>query len=333
MTDYRNALIWVAGQYCWFLLLVPVVVCLILLRFRYTQQTVALLTHPKIMLLANVVPLWRWIARAVLLTVGFLCLVVALMRPCFEGESQKIYQAVRDVFIVLDISRSMLACDDETGNRLSQAKKKITSLIDHLAGERIGLILFSGSAFVHCPLTTDYEAFRLFLNAVDVETISTGTTAIDSALKKTMEAFDQTAHQKSKLVILFTDGEDFSLNLEGFKQKAQENNILIFTCGLGSKEGAPIPVFDAQSNQIGHQKNATGSIVISRLNEPMLQDLATQLGGFYCSPQEHDMKKIAQAIERFEKERIVEKDQKQLVEHYHYLLMGAFFCFALEWLC
>ena len=171
-----------------------------------------------------------------------------------------------------------------------------------MPSERVGLLLFSGSAVVQCPLTSDYSAFYMFLDQVDTESIASGTTALDQALYKTIELFSASQSRKNKLVVICTDGEDFSSNLSAIKQKAQEIGLTIFTLGVATTEGAPIPLFNRFGEQIGHQKDEHGAVVISRLNEGILRNLALDAGGVYLHATQDatDIKTIAQKVELFE---------------------------------
>lgn len=327
---------WQAVHYAFFLPLFLMVVAFLSLRIVRLQKRDALLAGTRPELFTHPFSLARHVASAVLFSIGFLCLLLALMRPCFPQKvATASQQSVHDLFIVLDVSRSMLAMDCGTDNRLVQAKKKIKVLVDLLGAARVGLVLFSGSAFVQCPLTTDYQAFHLFLEAVDAESLSSGTTALDQALKKVLMAFQAAPERKSKVVVIFTDGEDFSTDLESFKKQARDEKLSVFACGVGSPNGAPIPLFDQAGKQIGHQKDRGGAIVISKLNEPMLRSLAHQLGGFYCplTADNRDMKSLAVAVSRFEKEVINQSSMHRCQDLYHYFLLVSVACFALEWLC
>jgi Ca-activated chloride channel homolog len=279
-------------------------------------------------------PLWRLLAKAFLVIIGALLLGISLLRPQWHKREEMVHQQGRDLLIAVDVSRSMLA-QDCLPNRLAVTKHKIRSLVDRLSCERVGLLLFSGMACVQCPLTADRAAFFMFLDALDVETISSGTTAIDEAIKKALEVFQQVPSRKHKMLVLFTDGEDFSTDLSQVKRDAQQVGMMIFTIGLGTSEGAPIPLFDQRGNTMGHQKDKKGSVVISRLNEAMLRSLAQESGGFYvpvsCSD-DHDMRYLVQKIGEVEKESLEEVRLTQLEEQYHYFLIGSFMCFVLEWL-
>jgi len=275
----------------------------------------------------------RTIIKAILLSLGLLTLFLALLRPAADKKEITVAQEGRDLFIALDVSRSMLATDCDP-NRLMVAKTKIRRLISFLGCERVGLILFSGSALVQCPLTTDYPAFFMFLDQVDAETISSGTTVLDQAIRKALDSFASTPEKKTKLLVLFTDGEDFSSNLAGAKQKAIAAGMHIFTFGVGTSEGAPIPLYNDNGVQVGHHLDKHGKVVISRLNEGILHTLSHDSGGIYlhCIHDDSDLKKLVHTLETFEKEKFDDKKMESLQERYPYFLLISFICFALEWL-
>jgi Ca-activated chloride channel family protein len=241
-------------------------------------------------------------------------------------------QEGRDLYIALDISRSMLATDSQP-NRLICAKEKIKRLIKKLSCERVGLILFSGSAFVQCPLTSDYAAFFLYLDAVDAELISSGTTALDQAIQQALTSFASVPERKSKLLVVLTDGEDFSQNLSNVKEEAAQSHLSIFTIGVGTPEGAPVPLFDHHGNIIGHQKDHKGGVVISRLNEEILANLSADAGGRYIRATENDddISLFVATVQGFEKEQLAERKHSRYEDQYHYFLLVSFICFVLEW--
>ena len=264
---------------------------------------------------------------------GFLFLFLAFLQPQWDEKKEKVEQRGRDLFIALDISRSMLA-EDANPNRVQMAKQKILRLVKNLSCERVGLILFSGEAFVQCPLTSDYGAFYLFLNNVDAETISPGTTALDSAIKKALHSFSMIPERKNKILVLFTDGEDFSANLSGVKQQAMKEKLMLFAIGLGSEDGAPVPVIDNKGNKIGHQKDQDANVVISKLNEPMLRALAFETGGMYiaATSDDKDVITIIERINKIEKEVFEDKNIVKKQERYNYFTLTSLICFLIQWL-
>jgi Ca-activated chloride channel family protein len=267
-----------------------------------------------------------------LLAGGFF-LILALLRPVLKKKEESIMQEGRDLYIALDVSRSMLAHDCQP-SRLECAKNKIKELVQSLECQRVALILFSGSAFVQCPLTSDFSAFFMFLDQVDVETISSGTTALDKALALTLDAIRSMPARNHKLLALFTDGEDFSSNLTSLKERVQHEGLTIFTFGVGSHDGAPIPRYDDHGVLQGYQKDAHDKIVISRLNEPLLKSLAADARGMYVAMTEDssDIARLRKALRTFEKEAIDEKKVIDFEDQYQYSLLMSLLFLGLEWI-
>lgn len=325
---------WLSPQYLWTLPLLLIVFLLLFYRVSTQYKIVKLLSHERhrSRLLLYYSPIKK-MGKAFFFLLGTFFLWIALARPAGSEYQEIVGQQGRDLFIGLDISRSMLA-QDKKPNRLYFAKEKIKKLLKSLHAERVGLIVFSGSTFVQCPLTKDYGAFSMYLDQLDVETISSGTTALDKAIECALQAFKNVGQRKNKLLLLFTDGEDFSSNLSGIKKEAIKEGMHIMTVGIGTVDGAPIPLYDAQGNQTGHQKDQQGSVVISRLNEPVLRNLAQDSGGAYvtATDDDRDINMIVKTVSLFEKERLDDASCKHIVEYYHYGLFASFICFAVEWL-
>jgi len=327
-----NAIHWGSLTNMWSLLFVGVVVLLLYARYKKQQKAQQVLVGLNREFLRNVSP-QKQLLKSMLMIIGSLFLCLALLRPQWDKSEETIMQEGRDLYIALDISRSMLATDCKP-NRLAFAKEKIKRLVKQLSCERIGLILFSGSAFVQCPLTSDYSAFYLYLDSVDAELISSGTTALDQAVQQALTSFAATPDRKSKLLVLFTDGEDFSRNLHSIKQDAVDSGLSIFTIGIGTPEGAPVPVFDVHGTLVGHQKHDHGGVVISRLNEDILQMLAQDVGGSYIRAidNDDDIALFIKRVNAFEKEQFAERKHSRYEDQYHYFLCVSFICFVLEWL-
>jgi len=315
----------------WFFLVI-IIVGLLLYRYKKQRKAHSFLVGKHIQFLRNVHPK-KQLFKCFLMVAAVVFLCIALLRPQWGKTEEEITQTGRDLYIALDISRSMLASDCPP-NRLLCAKEKIKQLLKRLSCERVGLILFSGVAFVQCPLTTDYAAFNLYLDAVDAELISSGTTALDQAIRQALTSFSTMPERKSKLLVLFTDGEDFSHNLHDIKKESVEANLSIFTVGVGTVDGAPVPFFDEYGVRKGHQKNNQGGVVISRLNEDILQSLSRDAGGSYIQVTDNndDIEALVLSVNSFDKEHLGERKISRQEDQYHYFLLVSFFCFVLEWL-
>jgi Ca-activated chloride channel homolog len=275
----------------------------------------------------------RKILKVLLKVIGALFLFLSLLGPQWSKKDESVDQRGRDVLIALDISKSMLA-EDVKPNRLSAAKDKIKQLVRLLDSDRVALLLFSGTSFIQCPLTRDIDSFLSMLEHVDVETISSGTTAIDKALIESLAMFEACGIDSNKIVVLFTDGEDFSSNLEDVKEKISKENLSVFTVGVGTEDGAPIPLVDINGDKIGHQKYKDGSIVISKLNEDMLNKLSKNSGGTYIkmTKSNKDLELIRKYVQGFEEKSLGSRTLQKYENQYPYFVAISFACFLLEWL-
>lgn len=315
-----------------FFLFAFVAVCIVInhRRLRAGLATLAFSRHMK-MLFPGFSSRRHRFKSLLRITALFLFFIV-LLQPQWGLKEEVVEQEGRDVLILLDVSRSMLARDMRP-SRLEFAKNKIRSLLDRLDMERIGLILFSGSAFVQCPLTVDRAAFNLFLQQVDVETIASGTTALDAALSKAVQVFSTGVGRKNKLVVLVTDGEDFSTQLASVKRTAKKENITVVSLGIGTPQGAPVPIVDRRGKIVGHEKDASGKVAMTKLNEDVLQSVSKELHGEYVRATygDGDVDRIVSFIRSFDAEKFGERKMSRLHDHYNWFALAAFVVLLLEW--
>lgn len=216
---------------------------------------------------------WRFILQLTLISLGFLCAFIALARPRFGEINETMTRRGRDLVIVLDVSRSMLA-RDVMPNRLERAKADLIDLVNTLEGDRVGLILFRHKAVQTCPLTTDYAFLLQMLDSASPDGAPPGETDIGDALRKALDALDlgESAHQA---VVLVSDGEDLAEKVNEAVEKAAERGIVIFTIGFGSLSGASVP--DAEGGTLSYQ----GREVSSKMNPATLKMIASRTGGLY----------------------------------------------------
>jgi Ca-activated chloride channel family protein len=201
-----------------------------------------------------------------------LCLLITAAADPQEGSKQEeVKRSGVDLMICLDVSNSMLA-EDLSPTRLEAAKRAISRLIDNLKGDRIGLIVFGGEAYTQLPITTDYAAAKMFLNTIDTDIIPTQGTAIGKALDQAIESFPRNSKNK-KAIIVLTDGENHEDDAIKSATTCNENGISVHTIGLGSLSGTPIP-FYINGRKNGYRKDKEGNIVVTKLNESLLQQVA-----------------------------------------------------------
>lgn len=204
--------------------------------------------------------------------------VIALMRPQYGYGWREVKRQGLDILIALDTSKSMLA-QDVLPDRLQRSKLAITDLVKELGGDRIGLIAFSGTAFLQCPLTVDYSGFLLSLKDVGVDTIPIGGTSISSAIYAAISSFEG-GEGKHKILIIITDGEDLEGGVEKAVMKAKSEDVMISCVGIGSAEGDLIPVNNGNGGT-AFLKDPAGKVVKTRLNEDVLESIAVSTGGMY----------------------------------------------------
>ena len=218
-------------------------------------------------------------AKPVLLVVAVSLLVTALARPQFGSRVETVSREGRDIVIALDLSASMRA-QDISPNRLAKAKFAIADVIDRLEGDRVGLVAFAGEAFVQCPLTLDYGAANLFLNAMDPDMMSVQGTNLGQAVEVALDAFAET-DRRHRVLVVITDGEDHEGAVDRAVELAREAGVRIYTIGIGSAEGVPIPEMDAAGRPQGFTRDAAGNVVTTQLDEVTLQTIAARTGGAY----------------------------------------------------
>ncbi len=219
----------------------------------------------------------RW--KDALWIVVLAALLVALARPQWGSVTETVEQEGIEVMVALDISKSMLA-QDVKPDRLSRAKMEISDLMERLGGDEVGLVLFSGASFVQFPLTSDYATARTFLDNARPEVISRPGTAIADAIQTAMRGFDVN-RPSQKVIVLITDGENHEGDALAMAQTAAEQGVRIYTIGFGSPDGEPIPEYDDRGEIAGYKKDQNGEVVLSRLDETTLQQIAEAANGQY----------------------------------------------------
>ena len=257
-------------------------------------------------------------------------LVLTLARPQWGKRLEHIKRKGLDIMFILDLSKSMLAQDIQP-SRLMRAKMEISSFIDKLRGDRVGICGFAGESFVSCPLTLDYSAAKLFLDILNVETIPVPGTRIGDAILKAKNALSVEApgEQRQAICVLITDGEDLGSDWQSAAMSAKDSGIRVYTVGIGMPEGEPIPDRDENGNVSGYKKDNEGKVVMSRLNEQVLQSIAMITGGGYTRG---DLGKVYSAISRLDRKEFEEEYQAHYQDRFQWLLLPALLAFILNFL-
>lgn len=266
----------------YFVCLIPLTLMGLLLLYldRWRRVVIARLGTPELIAKLSATVNWRgrrWQIRLWFVAVFFL--IMTLARPQWGSQVEYIERRGVEIMVVLDISESMLA-EDFKPNRLARAKLEITELMEQLGGNELGLVLFSGAAFVQFPLTSDFATARTFLDAAYPGMISRPGTAIAEAIRIASTGFNQ-ERATQKVIVLLTDGENHEGDVLAAAQEAFDQGIIIQTIGFGSPEGEPIPQYDNLGNLIEYKKDANGEVVLTYLDEVALQQIALMTDGRY----------------------------------------------------
>ncbi len=251
------------------------------------------------------------------------CLLIAASDPQIGTRLETVKETGIDIYILLDVSLSMQAQDIQP-SRLDKAKLEISNLIQRLHGDRIGLIVFAGEPFVQFPLTTDYSAADLFLNAANTSSVPEQGTAIAAAINLAVKSFDYKLNSE-KVIVLFTDGEDHQGDIKGAIENAKKHGIKIFTIGLGSTQGTPIPIYNDQGQQIGFKKDDKGNIVLTRMRPETLAEIASETGGKFFQAQNgrDELGIIYDDLAKIKKTEFGEKRVADYEDRFYYFLAPA----------
>lgn len=320
------------GEILYGLLAIPLLALLFWHAFRMKRKALGRFGNPELLKrLTASVSRSRQIWKAVLLLLALVSLITALARPQLGTKMKTVKREGQDILIALDVSLSMTAADVKP-SRLEKAKHEIASLIERLRGDRVGLIAFAGRAFVQCPLTLDYGAARMFLNAMSPEIIPVPGTAIAEAIDQAVEAFVE-KERKHKVMILITDGEEHEGDPLTAAGTAAGEGVVIYTVGIGSIQGVPIPVTDERGKPAGFKKDRQGNVVMTRLDEVILEKIALETGGKYyrAVTGQVELTKIYDEISGMEKKVLSSMEFAQLEERFQILLGIACVLLLLEW--
>ncbi len=262
--------------------LIPLIAFLLILAYRARQRALQCLGDPHLIQSLSHQVNWQGrIWQMVLWVLALGLIIFSLARPQWGSEVQAVQQQGIEVMIVLDISTSMLA-EDLKPNRLSRAKLEVVELLKQLQGDEVGLGLFSGASFILFPLTSDFATARTFLDSAHPDMISRPGTDIAGAIRTALSGFNVN-RASQKVIIILTDGEhpEHEDDIMEMTQPAIEQGVIIYTIGFGSPQGEPIPEYNNQGVRIGFKQDNQGQIILSRLDEVTLQQIALDTGGIY----------------------------------------------------
>lgn len=320
-------------EFFYLFILIPLLVVFYIYRYSKRKEFMRRFGHyPLIMELSSEVNTFMYHTKAVLVFVAVSLIILTLSAPRWGAKEVELKREGVDLIFAIDASRSMLAEDIKPG-RLRAATYEISSFIDELKGDRVGIVIFAASSYLACPLTTDYNAFNIFLDVIDPSIMSIQGTRIGDAIRTASEAFVR-EEKKHKALILITDGEDHESSPVKAAQAAADEAIRIYTIGIGGTQGQPIPLYDNDGNVKGYMKDKNGKPVISRLNEGHLKRIAEVSGGKYFRSMDGSLHldKIYSDIRDMEKKELRSELSKRFKERYRIFAALALTILLLEML-
>ena len=320
-------LVFASYRFLWLLLLVPLIPALYAVALAFRKRRIRRFGDPK--MVALLMPHYSrakgWV-RIILFTLAFFFFVIGLSRPQIGAKLSERQTKGAEIMICLDVSNSMLA-QAYTPCRLERAKLALSSLVDKLHDDRIGLIIFAGSSFVQLTVTTDYVTAKMFLSSIDTESVPVQGTAIGDAIHTAMKSFSAQS-EKSRVIILISDGENHEDDAVAAAKEAAQAGIRIYTVGVGSAAGQPIPV----DGELLRDKD--GNIVVTHLDEKTLRQIAEAGGGAYIQAgnEEFGLNPIINDIRAMEGELFSSVVFEEYDEQYMYFFAIALILLVIEML-
>ncbi|WGK65932.1 vWA domain-containing protein [Croceiramulus getboli] len=260
--------------------------------------------------------------KIIVICLALACLSVALVNPKMGTKLETVKREGVDVVFAIDVSKSMLA-EDIAPNRIEKAKQLVTQIINNLAGDRVGVIAYAGSAFPQLPITTDYSSAKLFLNQMDTNMLSSQGTAIREAIELATTYYND-EEQTNRVLIIISDGEDHAGDAASIAEEASEQGIRIFTIGVGTEKGGPIPL---KRNGVvqSYKKDQEGETVITKLDQETLETIANEANGQYIDGQSTSevVETVQDLLNRMDKKEFEAKQFADFKDQFQWFLAAA----------
>ena len=318
-------------NFLWGLFTLPLFALLFVYAYHRRKKLAArFVSLPMLSKLSTSVSPWRRLTKVLLLLLAIAFLFVALARPQWGRKMEHVERRGQDLVLLQDISLSMLA-EDVKPNRLTRSRHEISAFLESLSGDRVGLVAFSGEAQVMVPLTLDYGTVQMMLRELTPGWLMPGTN-LEKAIRKGMDLYKNSGSAgQYSVMILMSDGEELEAAAVNAAKEAAEMGIRIYTIGIGSREGVPIPV-PSKNGEVAYKKDMQGNIVTTRLEDGTLQEIANATGGlyFYANPGEFQLQKVLTEIASLEKKEQASDRMENYQDRYQIFLALAALLFLIE---
>src|ERR1700744_367178 len=317
-------------EFLWGLLLIPVFVLLFIAVSHWKKEAVtAFGTKDVVKQMMPDVSFSRPWLKFILFSIAYGLLIIGTADPQIGSKLEEEKRKSADIMILLDVSNSMLS-QDLAPNRLESAKRAIAQLIDNLHGDRIGIVVFAGEAYVQLPVTTDYSAAKLFLSTINTNMVPTQGTAIGAAIDLGMKSFDF-KDGTGKAIIIITDGENHEDDAVAAAKNATDKDVTVHVIGVGSAEGAPIPIYQ-NGRQAGFHTDSAGKTVVSKLDESMGKEIAAAGNGAYvrATNANSGLGIVMDQIDKIQRKTVDTKSFKDFEDRFQFFLGFAFLVLVVE---
>ena len=256
-------------------------------------------------------------------------LIISLVNPKMGTKLETVKRQGVDIVFALDVSKSMVA-EDIAPNRLEKAKQIITKIVENLGSDRVGIIIYAGNSYPLLPITTDYAAAKMFLQNANTEMVSNQGTAINDAIERALTYFDDN-EQTNRFLVIVSDGEDHEENTLELAKEAAEKGIKIFTVGIGTAKGGPIPL-KVDGRIVGYKKDNRGMVVVTQMNEQILRDIANAGNGKYINGNktQETIASIKDILEKAEKSEFETKQFSDYEDQFQWFLGIALFLLVID---
>lgn len=319
-----------AAYYFYLLGIIPIVLLAFFLLYFWKRKTQKQFAEQVAMLkLSPAYSNFKSVTKFLVFIVALILLIIAIVNPRIGTQKEEVKREGVDVVFALDVSKSMLA-EDIAPNRLEKSKQLVSQLLNALGGDRVGIIGYAGAAFPQLPITTDYNAARMFLNSMNTDIVSSQGTAISEAIELSKSYYDE-ENQTSRVLIIISDGEDHQGNIETAINEASELGIKVITIGIGSPSGGPIPI---KRNGILQEyfRDSNGERVITKMDDEVLKQIAQSTGGLflYGDSTSEVVKEVKEYLNKLDKEEFETMQFSAFKSQYQWFLAGALLLLFLD---
>ena len=317
-------------SWSWLFLLIILIAILFIFDSVWKTKTQKLFfLKPNLERLSPNISSLKPIIKTFIILIGTSMLIIAMVNPKIGTKIETFQRLGVDIVFAVDVSKSMLA-EDITPSRIEKSKQLVSQVINNLGGDRIGIVAYAGKAFPQLPLTTDYSSAKMFLQNMNTDMLSSQGTAIDEAIKLSSTFFDQD-QSTERLLFIVSDGEDHNDLSFDMADLAAKNNITIYSIGVGTEKGSPIPI---KKNGIvmNYKKDINGEIVITKLNKNYLEKISDKTGGKFIegSVTDNVINDVIEILEKTEKKEFDTQKFSEFQDQFQWFIFAGLILIVID---